>query len=36
MSSDQIKKEFEKLNQRIKELEATIRYMKRNMRKNNA
>ncbi len=32
MSSDQIKKEFEKLNQRIKELEATIRYMKRKMR----
>jgi len=36
MSSDQIKKEFEKLNQRIKELEATIRYMKRKIRKNNA
>lgn len=32
MSSDQVKKEFEKLNQRIKELEATIRYMKRKMR----
>lgn len=33
MSSDQIKAEFEKLNQRIKELEATVRYMKRKMRK---
>jgi len=32
MSSDQVKKEFERLNQRIKELEATIRYMKRKMR----
>ena len=36
MSSDQVKKEFEKLNRRIKELEATIRYMKRDMRRNNA
>ena len=33
MSQDQVKQEFEKLNQKIKEMEATIRYMKRQMRK---
>jgi len=33
MSSDQVKQEFAKLNEKIKELEATIRYMKRKMRK---
>jgi hypothetical protein len=33
MSSDQVKHEFAKLNQKIKELEAVIRHMKRQMRK---
>lgn len=33
MSQDQVKQEFEKLNKRIKEMEAVIRYLKRQMRK---
>jgi len=33
MSEDQVKKEFEKLNQRIKEMESVIRYLKRQLRK---
>ena len=33
MSQDQVKKEFEKLNNKIKEMEAVIRHLKRQMRK---
>jgi len=33
MSQDQVKEEFEKLNRKIKEMEAVIRQMKRQIRK---
>jgi peptidoglycan hydrolase CwlO-like protein len=33
MSSDQVKQEFAKLNQKIKEMEAVIRHLKRQIRK---
>ena len=33
MSQDQVKEEFEKLNKKIREMEAVIRYMKRQIRK---
>jgi len=33
MSRDQVKQEFEKLNQKIKEMEAVIRHLKRQIRK---
>ena len=33
MSSDQVKEEFEKLNKKIREMEAVIRHMKRQIRK---
>jgi len=33
MSRDQVKEEFEKLNRKIKEMEAVIRQMKRQIRK---
>ena len=33
MSSDQVKQEFEKLNKKIREMEAVIRHLRRQMRK---
>ena len=33
MSSDQVKHEFEKLNKKIREMEAVIRHLRRQMRK---
>lgn len=33
MSADQVKKEIELLNKKIKEMESAIRYMRRQMRK---
>jgi len=33
MSADQVKEEFEKLNKKIREMEAVIRHMKRQIRK---
>ena len=33
MSADQVKRKFEDLEKQIKEMEAVIRYMKRQMRK---
>jgi hypothetical protein len=33
MSADQVKKEIELLNKKIKEMETVIRHMKRQMRK---
>jgi len=33
MSADQVKKEIELLNKKIKEMESVIRHMKRQMRK---
>jgi hypothetical protein len=33
MSQDQVKEEFEKLSKKIKEMEAVIRHMKRQIRK---
>jgi hypothetical protein len=33
MSEDQIKKEFERLKQQIKEMEVVIRHLKRQIRK---
>ena len=33
MSADQVKKEIELLNKKIKDMEAVIRHMKRQMRK---
>ena len=33
MSTDQVKKELELLNRKIKEMEAVIRHLKRQMRK---
>ena len=33
MSQDQVKQEFEKLNNKIKEMEAVIRHMKRQLRR---
>ena len=33
MSSDQVKQEFEKLNKKIREMEAVIRHMKRQLRR---
>ena len=35
MSQDQVKQEFEKLNNKIKEMEAVIRHLKRELRKSN-
>ena len=33
MSQDQVKQEFEKLNKKIREMEAVIRHMKRQLRR---